>query len=117
MSLVRISTKTLNDGLQVIDVDEACLLSIKHVEYATEVFNLLLRVLLKYIIAFLLLVNVHICLSNRFISFQSSYVIIVIMSIIISIISSISMVCLVLIIIMSIIIGLFMSFTLIVGIY
>ena len=66
MSFVRISTKTLYNCLQVIDINEACLLSIKHVKYAAEVFNLLLRVLLKYIIAFLLLVDVYSTHTNSY---------------------------------------------------
>lgn len=80
MCLVRVPTQTFYDSLQVIYVYESGLFPIKHVKDAAEVFNLLLRVLLKYIVALiLLLVHVHIGLSDSFISIKSSYIIIILL--------------------------------------
>ena len=47
---IRLSAKRLHDSDQVINLNKASFLFVKHIENAPEVFNLFLRVLFEYVV-------------------------------------------------------------------
>lgn len=44
---LRVSSQTFHDCLQVIDIDDTCLILVKHIEDASKVFDFLFRILLE----------------------------------------------------------------------